>query len=163
VPRVPPSESMIMPSVTHHSLSLEHLQQLVTQPELIPSQVMSVLASLASDDEEVRAYANDCLEQIEQPAEAWLPQLAPRCNDPCAPVANWACKLTGLIGSAACQHPLVTALRTHASIGVRQQAALSLSKTPDLQSDAIEAISAAASDNDPRLQRIAQQLLNGLS
>ncbi len=152
-----------MPNVASHSLSLKSLQQLVTQPELIQSQMMSILASLACDDEEVIAYANDCLEQIEQLSEDMLPQLAPLCTDPCAPLAIWACKLVGHIATPTCQIPLVAALRKHRSIGVKQQAALSLSKTPDLQPDTIEALSAAAQSDDPRLQRITQKLLNELS
>lgn len=146
-----------MPSEPAQILPLATLQQLAMEPEQSQSRMMSILGSLASDDEEVRAYASDCLEQIEAPDPEMLTQLASHCSERTPSVANWACKLLGRIGSAACQAPLIAALKEHESIGVRQQAALALTKITDLQPEAIEALKEAALSDDRRLQRIAQQ------
>lgn len=146
-----------MPSEPEQILPLDKLQQLAMEPEQAQTHMLSILGSLASDDEEVRAYASDCLEQIEAPEPAALAQLASHCTAHYAPVANWACKLLGRIGTTACQAPLIAALNEHESIGVRQQAALALTKIADLQPGAIAALKQAALSDDPRLQRIAQQ------
>jgi len=152
-----------MTSAISPTLSLERLQQLVSSPEQMAGQLMQILASLASEDEEVRAYANDCLEQIEQPSHVLASKIALQCEDPHVPVVNWACKLLGRIGTTDCQLPLVKVLKNHESMGIKQQAALSLSNIPQLQADAIDALATAARSTDPRLQRIAQQTLNTLS
>ncbi len=148
-----------MPSDPAQTLPLDKLQQLALEPEQAQSHMLSILSSLASDDEEVRAYASDCLEQIETPEPAALAQLASHCTAHSAPIANWACKLLGRIGTIACQGPLTAALNEHESLGVRQQAALALAKLANLQPGTIAALKQAALSNDPRLQRVAQQAL----
>ncbi|MCA9133697.1 MAG: HEAT repeat domain-containing protein [Planctomycetales bacterium] len=151
-----------MASLRKEGLSLETLQLLATGQEPADAYVCELLATLESEDEEVRAWASDALQTVEQPAPQLADTLAGLCSSgQTPPVASWACKLLSKLDAAAEQHQsaLVDVLEKHPEITVRQQAAIALSTVSKWTSAAAEALQRAASSSDPRLQRLATAAL----
>ncbi|MEZ6134092.1 MAG: HEAT repeat domain-containing protein [Pirellulaceae bacterium] len=142
-------------------LPLETLKQIVSDPEQVQRQLMAVLRTLRSEDEEQRAWASDCLQQVAEPPLEFGAELAALCMDDCEPLADWACRLLGRIGGNASpwQNHLAEALREHPAMVVRQSAAAALGKIPELSVATREALCRAANSSDPRLKRLATQSL----
>jgi hypothetical protein len=143
----------------HPPLTVEELSELHRDPRASAEQLGRLLATMASEDEEERAWANDCLEQIDAPTVTQLGMLETLSSDTCAPVAGWACKLLGKSGSSQCESALVNALSNHANMTVRQNAALGLGRLESLTEAAKEALHKATCVEDARLKRLAQQAL----
>ncbi len=101
------------------------------------------------------------LSAVESPSPHWAPQLAELTRHVNAPVAGWACKLLGRMAESATsyQASLATALKQHPEKSVRQLAALALKTVPQLNTETLTAVKQAASDPDPRLSRLASEVL----
>jgi len=140
-------------------LALDEVKGLVENIGEATEQVESLLITLQSDDEELRAWASDALQEIDQIPKSLSLSLGRFCLHAKAPVASWACKLIGKSESAASeqQHCIADALGTHPELGVRQQAALVLAQIPDLTTSTLSALEVAAASDDPRLSRLAMQ------
>jgi HEAT repeat protein len=149
-----------MPLQQPKRLSLEELQQLHRTPETIPERVVQILEVLDDPDEEVRAWAADCLSEIQQLDAAQAQKVAALCNHPNESVAQWACatlaKAHQLEGF---QDLLVDALERHSSMGVRQSAVKSLGKLTKVSPRTVTALQQAAQASDARLQRLAKAAL----
>ncbi len=122
-------------------------------------QLRSLLATLAEADEEQRAWASDCLEQVDAPTASDVEPLTELCLAENATVACWTCKLLGRTGNAQFETRLAQALAEHTSNAVRQQAALALQQLPPLSTATKQALSKAAESSDERLKRLALQTL----
>jgi len=151
-----------MSTIVGNCVPLERLKELMTDPAATNQQLVAVLLTMLDEQEEVRAWASDVLESVEEPAVGWAPQLAELTRHVNAPVAGWACKLLGKMGDQASgyQTALARALAQHAAISVRQLAALALKSIPNLSQETVLALHTAASDADPRLSRLATDALS---
>jgi hypothetical protein len=147
------------------ALSIEQLKQIVGDPARAPSQLFAILRSLRSDDDELKGWANDCLQTVTAVPANFVPELTQYCSEPCVPVAAWACKLLGRQGADAreWQDVLVQALESHASVAVRQSAAAALGSIPGLSAVTIQALTLASQADDARLKRLAVQALEASS
>jgi HEAT repeats len=140
---------------------LEQLKMLVNEPALASNQVLPVLMSLRSSEEETRAWACDVLSGVEHPPEAIASQLAELTLDGCSPVAGWACKLLGRMSQQATEYQaaIVASLNNHPEISVRQLAAFALGTIPSLSAASLQALESASTSDDARLSRLARQAL----
>ncbi len=150
-----------MSTVVGNCVPLERLKELVSDPVAANQQLIAVLLTMLDENEEVRAWASDVMSAVETPASEWAPQLAALTRHVNACVASGACKLLGKLGAhaTAFQSSLADALSQHASKSVQQSAASALQSVPNLNSETIEALRAAARDSDPRLSRLATAAL----
>ncbi len=150
-----------MSTVTGNCIPLARLRELVADPAAADQQLIAVVLTMLDDDEEVRAWASDVLTTVEQPAPDLAPQLVELTRHVNAPVAGWACKLLGRLGSHATQYQqaLAMALSTHADTSVKQLAALALQNVPELNQATLDALRMASSSSDARLSRLAKQAL----
>ena len=141
-------------------LTLEQLTELHRDPKRIPEQLTQLLITLTDHDEEVRAWAADCLQEAPQLDDQRAEQVAKYCNHENEVVANWACltlaKAEHLIRF---QEQLVTAVKQHSSLGVRQSAVKTLCELVAANSETLNALEDAAKSLDPRLQRLAKNAL----
>ncbi len=146
---------------TARQLDLDALRELSHRPEVAPARTLDLLETLRSDDEESRAWANDCLQLVDRPPLNIAPRLAASTCDACVPVAAWACTLLGRLSEHAVPWlpTLVTALRESDALAVRQQAALALGRIPAQDAAVLAALQAASGDPDQRLSRLASQAL----
>lgn len=149
-----------MSTVEGNSLSIARLKELARSPEASQQHVIAVVLTLQDEDEEVRAWACDALEEVNptQESAAQLAELARHVNPT---IAGWSCKLLGRLAEAATpyQAAIANTLSAHASSGARQMAALALQTIPDLSKETLNALRAAAQANDARLSRLAQQAI----
>lgn len=151
------------------SLSIEELTQMVGDSEQAENSIAVLFATLQEDDEEKSTYVGDVFREIESVAVSQAAMLQESCLHESTPVAAWACQLIAKLqcGSElefqAAEAALVTALETHSSVGVRQQAAKNLGRLAErsgrLSTEATSALQAAARSEDPRLSRLATRTL----
>lgn len=145
-------------------LTLEQLQELHQHPERIPSQICWLLETLTSDNEELRAWATDCIQELPALDDPSAAEVAAYCQHKNQFVANRACltleKATNL---PQFQDSLAQALVSHASIGVRQSAAATLGALTTANPATRKALTAAAESSDARLQRLAKVALEKLT
>ncbi len=146
---------------TGSNFSVEQLRKLASSPKQASEQVLPLLATLESDDEELRAWACDALQVIESLPVELAPQLAALCRHPQAPVALWSSKLMVRLGKAAAEYQsaLAHSLANHPDLYVRQEAAAALGKIDGLHDDTKDMLRAAAASDDPRLSRLASEAL----
>lgn len=146
---------------TPKSLCIETVQDLTRNAGRVSEYIESLLVTLQSADEELQAWCHDALRLVETTPIELGDTLAEYCLHDRAPVAAWGCKLLSRIPGAQdiYQDKIVTALREHADMGVRQQAASALASFPKLTDAAIESLQAAAHSGDPRLERLAAATL----
>ena len=151
-----------MSTIVGNCVPLERLKELVADPVEANKQLIAVLLTMLDENEEVRAWSSDVLTNVEFPSSHWAPQLAEMTRHVSAPVAGWACKLLGRLGSEATryQSSLAQALSQHAEKSVRQLAALALKSVPNLSKETVLSLKVAASDADPRLSRLASDALS---
>jgi hypothetical protein len=142
-------------------LTIAQLRELTNDRTAAAHKLAEVMLCLESEEEEIRAWASDVLENIGAPPASYAEHFASLCQHDCAAVAGWACKLLSKLGAPAVsyQSVIVRSLRTHASLGVRQLAAAALGQLPELEPDSLQALKEAAADQDPRLKRLAEQSL----
>ena len=151
-----------MSTVVGNCVPLERLKTLAGDPIAANQQLVAVLLTMLDENEEVRAWASDVLTNVEEPSSEWGPQLAELTRHVNAPVAGWACKLLGKLGShaTAYQSSLAAVLTQNSAKSVQQLAALALTTIPGLNQQTIAALKVAASDSDARLSRLAAEALN---
>ena len=137
------------------SLSLDELRALKRDAKAVASQLDRLMSTLTSDDEELRAWASDCLELVEADGIHDLATLEAAATDIHPPVAGWACKLLGRAAQPRSETALVAALSLHPCLTVRQHAAAALTRFTDLTEAARAALQAASQSDDPRLKRLA--------
>ena len=150
-----------MSALDSENISIERLQEIAGDPSLAAKSIRLLLNAMRSEDEEIRAWASDGLQQIEQPDPALASELAELCDSTMAPIAGWACKLLSRLGEQATdyQSAVTHTLGTHPEITVRQEAALALGAIPQLDAASIAALRQAAKSTDARLSRLATQAL----
>ena len=143
-------------------LSIETIRPLVGSPENASQHVNALLQTLASEDEEVRAWASDALAECSPIEKDWQ-HIAGMIDSPNAVVAGWSCKLLGRSATCATlfQGRLANALKNHSDVGVRQMAALALRSAETINDATRVALEGAALSADPRLQRLAKRALKG--
>jgi HEAT repeat protein len=120
------------------------------------------LARASADDaEEVREWAVAALEDIGAPAAADLDALTVLLADKNRDVGYWAATLLGRLGSqaAAAVPALAGALTGPVDLAVRQRAAWALGQIGPSAAAARTPLQQAAHSDDPRLARLAQQVL----
>lgn len=147
------------------ALALSELQELVTSEQVAPGHVMSLLKTLESPDEEVRAWTCDALQRVDRLPFETLAEVARLCGAKPDTVAVWACRIVGNAAGlrGGFQRELIAALRKHDCITVRQEAARALKRCQEdqaLRDEAVAALVEASQEADPRLQRIALQALD---
>lgn len=151
------------PATDHKPFDLEQLKQIVGQTKRIVSEIPSVILSLTSPDEETRAWAADCLQEVEQLTTAQADTIESYCEHECQFVAFWTCKLLGRAQNVdRYQEKLAKCLASRDEVGVRQVAAQSLAGVKVASESALLALTAASQSSDPRLQRLATETLKAI-
>ncbi|GAB5402649.1 MAG: hypothetical protein Aurels2KO_08800 [Aureliella sp.] len=151
-----------MTATTSTNLSVDELKQLAASPEETQSQLGNVLLALASADEEVRAWASDCLAQIECVSSDGANAVKQYCKHAAAPVASWACKLLAKCQPSAPEFErlICEAMDNHESIAVRAEAAGALGRLEQLSPQTRQLLEKAAENEDARLSRLASRALD---
>lgn len=144
-------------------LDLPELQELHNSPDRVPGQIVQVLQAMTQENEEVRAWAADCLSVVEELDDQQSSQVSTFCNHENEAVANWACKtLAKSKHLDQFQDLLVEALEKHLSTGVKQSAANALGGLVKASPHTVQALQAATLVADARLQRLAKAALQNL-
>ena len=144
-------------------LTLEQLKSLADQPTQVLIHVKEILLALASTDEEVRAWAADCLQLIEVLPETETAQVAGMLDHASEYVVTWACKsLSKSSVIDGYQNELVLVLNGHPNTGVKQAAAAAIAMVGRAEQSTLDSLAKAAESNDPRLQRLAKEALQKL-
>ncbi len=108
-------------------LSLEELQRLQRNPEAIAGRIVDILNMLTDEDEEVRAWATDCLQEVDHVGPGEAVRIAGLLDHPNAVVVNWACKtLAKAANIRQFQGQLASLREHHPSVGVQRSAELAL-------------------------------------
>ena len=143
-------------------LSVKEIRLLINDPSEVEAEIESLLITMASQDEEVCAWASDALHGVGYVPEEIADVISDYCLHDVAPVASWACKLIAKLGTQAkmYQNAVAEALATHPSVAVRQQAAVALGKIPGLTIETFEKLEVAAASEDPRLSRLASVVVD---
>lgn len=151
-----------MTAMTDKTLSLAQLQDLAKQPEQVQANVDQILGSLASSDEESRAWASDILCAIEALPEEMGSRLMPFCEHRSPVVASWACKLLVKTTNTKPEWEAAVAstLVSHPETAARTEAAVALGKLSSLSEVSRQKLGEAAGSEDPRLSRMAQRALD---
>ncbi len=133
-------------------------------PDAAPAAV-ALVETCAVDDDATRELCAAALEELGCPDSGDRDALAALLSDPLGDVAYWAATLLGRMkgDAAAAVNPLARALVEHPDLAARQRAAWALGKIGPAASAARDALEQAAADSDPRLSRLAQSALDGLS
>ena len=141
-------------------LALEQLKSLADQPTQVLIHIKEILLALASTDEEVRAWAADCLQLIEVLPETETAQVAGMLDHSSEYVVTWACKsLSKSSVIDGYQNELSQVLNGHPNIGVKQAAAAAIAMVGRAEQSTLDSLAKAAESNDPRLQRLAKEAL----
>ena len=150
-----------MSTVMGNSIPLNRLQELVNDPVAANQHLVAIVLTMLDENEEVRAWASDVLSTVEDPTVDAANQLAELTRHVNAPVAGWACKLLGKMGSAGTKHQnmICVALKTHPEIAVRELAALALKTIPNLNQETLDTLQVAATSTDSRLSRLAREAI----
>lgn len=153
-----------MPETKESRLTIDQLQQLQRNPEAISAKIMDVLNTLTDDDEEVRAWAADCLQEIEVVDPSQAIEVAELCSHSNQVVVNWACKtLAKAVNVSDFQDQLASVLEQHADAGVQQSAAAVLGQVKELNQHARVALEKAVASKEAGVRRIASQTLKAHS
>ena len=133
-------------------------------PDAQPAAVGLVRAA-ADEDETVSAWVNEALENLGSPPVEAQPELVALLKHESSTVNYWAATLLGRLGPAASesQYALAELLNSSASLAARERAAWALKKVEGSSDEAIAALNNAASQDQPRLSRLAQEALAALA
>jgi HEAT repeat protein len=114
---------------------------------------------MAEEDEETRQWASSALEDLGPPSREDAVALTALLDHLQADVGYWAATLLGRLGEggAAAVEPLGRTLLHSPHATVRQRAAWALGQIGPPAQGALAALNQAASSDDPRLARLAQQ------
>lgn len=151
-----------MNSLTESTLTIDQLKELANAPELTTAQLISVLCSLAGD-EDVCQWASETLENCGTPAQDATLSIAQFVAHGDELIASWSCKLLARQGQdgTASEHELTRALALRSEVLVREEAARALGQIGFVSSEARAALLAAAQNGWPRLKRLATASLGG--
>lgn len=151
-----------MTAMTGSTLTVESLKQLAASPDATRERIGDVLLALASSDEEVRAWASDCLSQLDSIDHEASNEVAKHCEHPSPVVVSWACKLLAKCSPAdpAWESLICQVLGGHDSVAVRAEAAGALGRLESLTPQTKQALAEAAESDDPRLSRLAGRALD---
>ena len=149
-----------MSAVTESGFNLDQLKQIAPQPERIIDDLVAVLMSLTSDDEETRAWAVDCIQSIESLPQSKAEMIAGLCDHSSDAVVNWTCRMLGKAENVdPFQQQLTRVLLNHSCITARQTAAMALGCVKKASTETKQGLEVAAQSSDPRLQRLAKESL----
>ena len=125
---------------------------------------VALVRTCADGEEEVREWAVAALEDLGPPAAGDLHALTALVTDKNRDVGYWAVTLLGRLGAtaAAAVPALAGALSGPVDLAVRQRAAWALGQIGPPAAAARTPLQQAASSDDPRLARLAQQALQQL-
>lgn len=142
-------------------LTLEQLREIQVSPDQAVGKLPQLLETLSDQDQEIRAWAADCIQSVEELDAEAARTVAAYCSHSNESIASWACRLIGISASVVdYQDQLITALEKHDSLGVKQSAAQALAKVGcGLSERARVCLQQAADSSDARLQRLAKQAL----
>ena len=151
-----------MASVTLSILSIDQLKAIASSPEQTHAQIEAVLFSLAADGE-VCQWACEALENCDAPPVSTVDCITRLVAHEDPLVASWSCKLLARIGrdAIAAEQALVNALSARSQELVREEAARALGLIGATSSSARAALTSAAQNGGPRLQRLATAYLGG--
>lgn len=144
------------------SARIAQLQALANDPAAAAQAATDLIECVADDNEEVRNWATEALENLSEPAAADAAKIAKLVSSPADDSAFWALKLLGRLGEEALtQESLIAAaLSESRALAVRQNAAWALGKIGKLSSDTCSKLKQAASAGDARLTQLANQALS---
>jgi 2-oxo-4-hydroxy-4-carboxy--5-ureidoimidazoline (OHCU) decarboxylase len=141
-------------------LQIDELQHLQSHPEEIVGKIDQIFETLTDADEEVRAWAADCLQEVECLENELVGRIAGLCKHQNHVVVNWACRTLGKASSVGlCEDELASVLRDHPSVAVKQSAAEALCELTAAKESTKAALQQAAASSDVRLQRLAKKVL----
>ena len=132
--------------------------------EAASSAATALVVACGDDDDGVREWAAAALEDLGPPPADQIAELIPLAAAKHPLVAYWAVTLLGRGGEAASSAApaLEACLAPGTALEVRQRACWALGKLGPAAASARGALAAAASDTDPRLSRLAGEVLAGL-
>lgn len=141
-------------------LNIDAVRLLKQDPVAALGQLEPLLATLASEEEELRAWAADALQGIEAIPEEQSPILLVALRSECVATALWACKLMERTPSTEeNQRAVVRLLDSHSATSVQQQAVKSLGGMGRLSQDILAKLDKVVSSEDPRMSRLAQRAI----
>lgn len=142
-------------------LTVDQMRQLAAGDVSAAAFLPALISTLAEGDEEHRAWASDALATLEQIPAKFADELGDLTRSDKPVVASWACKLLVLTGPAGVerQGAICRVLQEYPEVTVRQQAAMSLGRLPELYAESRAALQWATTQDDPRLVRLAQAAL----
>ncbi|QDV21964.1 hypothetical protein [Aureliella helgolandensis] len=156
-----------MPLTDHSPLAIEQIRSLVNDPQEAGLRTLDLLACLNDSEMELRGWACDALEVIQQIPEEIVPELLLACSHKNAGISEYSCTLLARRANscdaaqqAAIQQTLRTTLQTHSETAARQAAAAALGKLPTLDQESRSALQQATTSTDPRLSRLARTALD---
>jgi HEAT repeat protein len=125
---------------------------------------VELVEACADEDEEVREWVVTALEELKQPAESDLQDLADLLANDSDDVGYWAATLIGRLGKAALPAvpALVAALADTQGLLTQQRAAWALGKIGRKAVDALPALEKAAASQNARLSRLATGAIEGI-
>ncbi|MEM7473391.1 MAG: hypothetical protein AAF483_00220 [Planctomycetota bacterium] len=145
-------------------LSLQQVKTLVSSGNVEEQEVLALLQTMASEDEELCAWTDDALQQIDSISPHLAGEIAVFCMDRCSSIALWACKLVARVKqqeaeSDLLQTSLAIALAQHSSVSVQQSAAAALATFEGLTDQSRHALQSKIDAPDPRLRRLVRRAL----
>ena len=150
-----------MSTVVGNTLPLAKLKEYAGTPEMARQSAVALVLSMHDGNDEVRAWAAEVLENMGAPPIESAVQLAELTRHVIAPVSAWACKLIGRLGEEGSrfQDILAAVVERHADVLVQQEAVAALAKVGNLSPSTREVLHRAATNENPRLKRLAQTAL----
>ena len=150
-----------MTSPDKRRLSLDELQYLQSHPDQISARLDEIFETLTDPEEEIRAWAADCLQEIDQLDVEQSAKVAGLCQHDNHTIVNWACRtLAKSVNVNNCQDTLADVLVRHPNVEVKQTATEALCEISEASDSTRQALVQAASSQDPRLQRLAKRALD---
>jgi HEAT repeat protein len=140
-------------------------EQLSRTGEQASAAAVPLVRAARDENEEVREWAVAALEELGSPSAADVASLAALVGDASPDVGYWAATLLGRLEheAAAAVPQLTAALSAPHDSAVRQRAAWALGKIGPAAISASDALSKAAASDDPRLSRLAKQVLQQMA
>jgi hypothetical protein len=144
-------------------LTLDQLKAITGDPSRICSEMTAVILSMTNPDEETRAWAADCLQEVETIDRAKADEIFPLCQHQAEFVVYWTVTMLGKSGDVSpYENQITNILKSHPTIVVRQAAAMALAHLNAASQETKSALKEAATSTDPRLKRLAEQTLSEL-
>jgi hypothetical protein len=144
-------------------LTLDQLKAISGNPSRICGELSAVILSMTDPDEETRAWAADCMEEVESIDRSKADEIFPLSQHQAEFVVYWTITMLGKSGDVSpYENQIVNILNSHPTIVVRQAAAKALAHLRTASEETMSALKEAAASTDPRLKRLAEQTLSEL-